>query len=64
MLAFNITHLLFYTGGVVLTYFFFLSIARNRFWALVGAALFSSHALHVEPVACEFLVPVQTTHRA
>jgi tetratricopeptide (TPR) repeat protein len=47
----HLTHLLFYAGGVVLAYFFFLSITRNRFWALAGAALFSSSALHVEPVA-------------
>jgi tetratricopeptide (TPR) repeat protein len=49
--GFHFTHLWFYAGGVVLAYFFFLSIVRNRFWALLGAALFSSHALHVEPVA-------------
>jgi len=49
--SFHLTQLLFYTGGVVLAYFFFFSIAHHRFWALVGAALFSSNALHVEPVA-------------
>jgi len=49
--GFHLTQLLFYVGGVVFVYSFFLSVVRNRFWALFGAALFSSHALHVEPVA-------------
>ncbi len=49
--GFHLTHLLFYTGGVVLAYFLFLYILHNRLWALLGVALFSAHALHVEPVA-------------
>ncbi len=49
--GFHLTQLLFYVASVVLCFSFFNSIVRNRFWALVGAALFSSHALHVEPVA-------------
>ncbi len=47
----HLTQLTFYAGAVVLVYFFFLSAVRNRFWALAGAALFASNALHVEPVA-------------
>ncbi len=49
--GFHLTQLLFYAGGVVLAYVFFFSVVRNRLWALIGAALFSAHALHVEPVA-------------
>ncbi len=49
--GFHLTQLLFYCGGVVLAYFLLLSVLRNRIWAVLGAALFSAHALHVEPVA-------------
>ncbi len=49
--GYHLTHLFFYTVGVVLAYFFFFSVVRSRFWALAGAAFFSSHALHAEPVA-------------
>lgn len=49
--GFHVTHLAFYAGSALLAYFFFLSLVRNRFWALSGAVLFSFNAVHVEPVA-------------
>ncbi len=49
--GFHLTQMSFYAGSVVLSYFFILSFVRTRFWAFLGAALFSAHALHVEPVA-------------
>ncbi len=49
--GYRLTHLLFYSAGVALTYEFFRRVLGDRPWALFGAALFSAHAVHVEPVA-------------
>jgi len=49
--GYHLTHLLFYSVGVVLVYEFFCRVLGDRFWALFGAALYSTHTLHVEPVA-------------
>ncbi len=49
--GYHITQLVFYSAGVVLVYEFFRRAIGDRFWALAGAALFSAHALHAEPVA-------------
>ncbi|MCX5784878.1 MAG: hypothetical protein NTX59_04250 [Elusimicrobia bacterium] len=47
----HITQLVFYAAGVILAYELFRRVLGDRFWALMGAAIFSAHTLHVEPVA-------------
>lgn len=49
--GYHLTHLLFYSVGVSLTYELFRRVLGERFWALIGAVVFSAHAIHVEPVA-------------
>ncbi len=49
--GFHLSHLLFYSAAIALCYEWMRRIVGDRFWALVGAALFCAHALHVEPVA-------------
>ena len=49
--GFHITHLLYYAGGVVGLYFLFARVLRSRPAALLAAALYAAHTVHVESVA-------------
>ena len=49
--GFHITQLVFYVGGVLAVYYLFARILRWRAGAFVGAAIFATHAIHVESVA-------------
>jgi len=49
--GFHITHVLFYAGGVVGIYFLFARVLRSKPAALIAAALYAAHTVHVESVA-------------
>ena len=49
--GYHLTQLVFYAACVILVYELFRRVLGDRFWGLTGAALFSAHALHVEPIA-------------
>ncbi len=51
IVGFHLTHLVFYSAGVVLVYELFRRVLDDKFWALAGAAFFSVHALHSEPIS-------------
>ena len=49
--GFHITHVLFYTGGVLGIYFLFARVLRSKPAALIAAGLYAAHTVHVESVA-------------
>jgi len=49
--GFHITHVFFYTGGVVGIYFLFARVLRSKSAALIAAGLYAAHTVHVESVA-------------
>ena len=49
--GFHLTHLFFYIGGVLGIYLLFLRLLRRRAEAFVAAAIYATHAVHVESVA-------------
>jgi len=48
--GFHITQLAFYVGGVLVLYFLFKTLMSCSWTAFAGAALFSTHTVHVESV--------------
>lgn len=49
--GFHLTHLIFYAGGILGLYFLFCRLLDWRAGAFVAAAIFATHAIHVESVA-------------
>ncbi|MHC4250814.1 MAG: tetratricopeptide repeat protein [Planctomycetota bacterium] len=49
--GFHATQLAFYVAGVILLYYLFRMLLGSAGWAFAAAAMYSVHAIHVEPVA-------------
>ena len=48
--GFHLTHLVLYAAGIVVLYFLFARLLGNDRAALLAAALYAVHTIHVEPV--------------
>jgi tetratricopeptide (TPR) repeat protein len=51
LLGFRLTHVALYAAGVVLLFYLFRELLESPLWAALAAALFATHAVHVEVVA-------------